>query len=405
MNEWKHKRKIVLGITGGISAYKSPEIVRALVKSGCDVEVVLTEDGERFVSPMVLSVLSGRRTWTQRDFLSDEYGWKIPHISLADWADAVLIAPCTAETISRIAQGSGKELLCSTVLATRSPVVVFPAMNVHMLNHPSTARNLEILKEMGMIVSEPETGSLACGYEGKGRLPAVDAILDEMWRAICPFKTLEGRNILVTAGPTWEFLDPVRFISNPSTGKMGYAMARTAWYRGGSVSFVHGPCSFGNLAGFSVYPVVSAEEMKRTVLSLADEMDYVVKAAAVGYYRAASFSERKIKREKEDILRLELVQNTDIAAALGERKKKGQILVGFAAESHDLVENASGKMKRKNLDFIAANDITGTDTGFGSDTNEVKLLGVDGTISEFSGTKDDVAEGIWNRILGEDLPR
>ncbi|MDD3391638.1 MAG: bifunctional phosphopantothenoylcysteine decarboxylase/phosphopantothenate--cysteine ligase CoaBC, partial [Synergistaceae bacterium] len=276
---------------------------------------------------------------------------------------------------------------------------------VHMLNPPSTARNLEILKEMGMTVSEPETGSLACGYEGKGRLPAVDAILDEMWRAICPFKTLEGRNILVTAGPTWEFLDPVRFISNPSTGKMGYAMARTAWYRGGSVSFVHGPCSFGNLAGFSVYPVVSAEEMKRTVLSLADEMDYVVKAAAVGDYRAASFSERKIKREKEDILRLELVQNTDIAAALGERKKKGQILVGFAAESHDLVENASGKMKRKNLDFIAANDITGTDTGFGSDTNEVKLLGVDGTISEFSGTKDDVAEGIWNRILGEDLPR
>ena len=171
------------------------------------------------------------------------------------------------------------------------------------------------------------------------------------------------------------------------------------------MSFVHGPCSFGNLAGFSVYPVVSAEEMKRTVLSLADEMDYVVKAAAVGDYRAASFSERKIKREKEDILRLELVQNTDIAAALGERKKKGQILVGFAAESHDLVENASGKMKRKNLDFIAANDITGTDTGFGSDTNEVKLLGVDGTISEFSGTKDDVAEGIWNRILGEDLPR
>ena len=200
MSEWKRKRKIVLGITGGISAYKSPEIVRALVRSGCEVEIVLTEDGERFVSPMVLSVLSGRRTWTQRDFLSDEYGWKIPHISLGDWADAVLIAPCTAETISRIAQGSGKELLCSIVLATRSPVVVFPAMDVHMLNHPSTSRNLEILKEMGMTVSEPETESLAGGYEGKGRLPAVDTILDDMWRAICPFKTLEGRNILVTRG-------------------------------------------------------------------------------------------------------------------------------------------------------------------------------------------------------------
>ncbi|MBL3538580.1 bifunctional phosphopantothenoylcysteine decarboxylase/phosphopantothenate--cysteine ligase CoaBC [Aminivibrio sp.] len=402
MPDWKRNRKVVLGITGGISAYKAPEIVRALVKSGCDVEVVLTSDGEKFVSPMVLSTLAGKRVWRQSDFLSDDTGWKIPHITLADWADVIIVAPCTAETLSNMARGAGKELLCSLLLAAGSPVVVFPAMNVNMFNHPATARNIEILKETGIIIADPETGSLACGYEGKGRLPSVEVILEEMWKALCPSKKLEGKNVLVTAGPTREFLDPVRFLSNPSTGKMGYAMARSAWYRGASITFVHGPAVFSNLGGFDVKSVVSAEEMKRTVLSLSEEMDYIVKAAAVGDFRAASFSDRKIKRANVDTLTVDLVQNTDIAAALGERKRQGQILVGFAAESHDLLLNASEKMRRKNLDFIVANDITASGSGFGTETNTVKLLSVDGSAEEFSGTKEDVAESVWSRILEED---
>ena len=402
MPDWKQKRKVVLGITGGISAYKTPEIVRALVKSGCDVEAVLTSDGEKFVSPMVLSTLAGKRVWRQSDFLSDDAGWKIPHITLADWADVVIVAPCTAETLSNMGRGAGKELLCSLLLATGAPVVVFPAMNVNMLNHPATARNMEILKETGIIIADPETGSLACGYEGKGRLPSVEVILEEMWKTLCPSKKLEGKHVLVTAGPTWEFLDPVRFLSNPSTGKMGYAMARSAWYRGASVTFVHGPAAFSNLSGFAVKSVVSAEEMKRTVLALSEEMDYIVKAAAVGDFRAASFSDRKIKRANADAVTVDLVQNTDIAASLGERKRQGQTLIGFAAESHDLLANASEKMKRKNLDYIVANDITASGSGFGTDTNSVRLLSRDGSADEFSGTKEDVAERVWNRILEED---
>ncbi len=401
MARWKNNRKIVLAVTGGISAYKAPEILRALVKAGCDVEVVLTAGGEKFVSPMVLSTLAGKRVWRQEDFLSDEMGWKIPHITLADWTDGVLIAPCTAETLSNIARGSGKELLCSLVLAARSPVIVFPAMNVNMLANPATAENCEVLRRRGIVVAEPDTGSLACGYEGKGRLPATEVILEELWRALCPSKSLEGKNVLVTAGPTWEFLDPVRFLSNPSTGKMGYAMARAAWYRGARVTFVHGPAEFSNLEGFSAKPVVSAEEMKREVLAASDEMDFIVKAAAVGDFRAASPSDKKIKREKLDSLTIELEQNADIAAALGERKRPGQVLVGFAAESHDLVENAAAKMKRKKLDFIAANDITASDAGFGADTNTVRLLDPGGGSEEFSGSKEEVADCLWKAILKE----
>lgn len=401
MARWKNNRKIVLAVTGGISAYKAPEILRALVKAGCDVEVVLTAGGEKFVSPMVLSTLAGKRVWRQEDFLSDEMGWKIPHITLADWTDGVLIAPCTAETLSNIARGSGKELLCSLVLAARSPVIVFPAMNVNMLANPATAENCEVLRRRGIVVAEPDTGSLACGYEGKGRLPATEVILEELWRALCPSKSLEGKNVLVTAGPTWEFLDPVRFLSNPSTGKMGYAMARAAWYRGARVTFVHGPAEFSNLEGFSAKPVVSAEEMKREVLAASDEMDFIVKAAAVGDFRAASPSDKKIKREKLDSLTIELEQNADIAAALGERKRPGQVLVGFAAESHDLVENAAAKMKRKKLDFIAANDITASDAGFGADTNTVRLLDPGGGSEEFSGSKEEVADCLWRAILKE----
>ena len=400
MVPWKTDRKILLAVTGGISAYKAPDILRGLVKAGCRVEVVLTEDAERFVSPMVLSTLAGRRVWQQRDFLSDDHGWEIPHIALADWADAILVAPCTAETLANTAHGQGQKLVGALLLAAHAPVCLFPAMNVHMLDNPATAANIALLRERGYIVVDPESGSLACGYEGRGRLPSTEVILEELWRAISPSRHLSGKKVLVTAGPTWEFLDPVRFLSNPSTGKMGYAMARAAWYRGADVSLVLGPSALHNLYGFSVVPVVSAEDMKREVLARSDDMDVIVKAAAVGDFRPASYSGEKIKRRDRDVLSIELEQNPDIAAALGERKRTGQLLVGFAAESHNLLENAKGKIAKKNLDFIIANDITAPASGFGTDTNTVRVIDAGGACITIEGTKEDVAEGIWDILLG-----
>ncbi|MDI9369966.1 MAG: bifunctional phosphopantothenoylcysteine decarboxylase/phosphopantothenate--cysteine ligase CoaBC [Synergistaceae bacterium] len=398
MPGWKRNRRAVLGIAGGISAYKAPEIVRALTKAECEVEVVLTEGGERFVSPLTLSTLAGRRAWCGRDFLSDDHGWRIPHISLADWAEIVVVAPCTAETLANTAQGRGKELLGSLILATRAPVLLCPAMNVDMLANAATSTNIETLKERGLFILDPDAGPLACGYEGKGRLPATEVIMEETWRILCPHDDLAGKRVLVTAGPTHEYLDPVRFIGNPSSGKMGLAVARAAWYRGAEVTLVLGPSSLTNLAGLDVVKVVSAEEMREVVMTRSGDADYIVKAAAVGDFRPASFADEKIKRGDRETTTIDLVQNTDIAAALGATKRPGQVLVGFAAESHDIVQNAVGKMGRKKLDYIVANDITDPRSGFGVDTNTVRILGADGASSVFTGSKEDVAEEIWNTI-------
>lgn len=398
MLKWKDKRRIVLGVTGGIAAYKAPEILRALVKAGCEVEVVLTESAEAFVSPMVLSTLAGRRVWRQRDFLSDENGWKIPHIHLADWAEVVIVAPCTAETLARLIEGKGEMLLDALVLASKAPILLFPAMNVHMLEHPATKNNVKRAAELGYKVIDPESGTLACGYEGQGRLPDTSVIVEEAWRALSPLRDYDGVSTLITAGPTWEFLDPVRFISNPSSGKMGFALARTAWYRGAHVQLVSGPVSLPYPHGISFRSVTTALEMRNAVIEEMENMDVIVKAAAVSDYRTAHTSEEKIKREGKDTLSLELVQNPDIAAEVGKRKGPHQILVGFAAESGHLVEHARGKMERKNLDLIIANDITATDAGFAADTNRVKIITREGDITDFEGSKEEVAWHIWNIV-------
>jgi phosphopantothenoylcysteine decarboxylase/phosphopantothenate--cysteine ligase len=398
MLTWKNKRRVVLGITGGIAAYKGPEILRALQRAGCEVEVVLTEGAESFVSPMVLSTLAGRRTWTQDDFLSQEKGWEIPHINLADWAELVIIAPCTAETLARLVQGRGESLLDATVLATKAPVLLFPAMNSHMLEHPATVRNIKEARAMSYTVVDPDEGSLACGYEGKGRLPAPSVIVEEAWRALSPRKDFAGVSVLVTAGPTWEFIDPVRFISNPSSGKMGFALARTAWYRGADVTLVSGPVSLPTPHGITYCPVKSAMDMYKAVIEKMDFAKIIIKSAAVSDYRAASIEMEKMKREGKDTLTLNLVQNPDIAAEVGARKSPDQILVGFAAESSHLVEHAKEKMLRKNLDLIVANDITATDAGFAVDTNRVKIIKKAGDWHELVGTKEEVAWGVLNTV-------
>lgn len=403
MLNWKRSRKVLLCVTGGIAAYKIPDLVSRLSKLDCEVEIILTKAAEALVSPLALSTLSGRRVWQQDDFLSEKRGFEIPHIHLADWAEVVAVAPCTANTAAGLAQGRGGSIVEAALLATRAPVVLFPAMNVHMFDHPATQQNLRILAERGVRVVDPEFGSLACGYEGKGRLPGTDLILEEIAWALSPRRDLAGRHILVTAGPTQEYLDPVRFISNPSSGKMGLAMARTAWYRGAEVRVVLGPVSgeamssAGGAHGLEIHNVVSALEMRDAVMENLGWADCVVKAAAVGDYRARTREEHKIKREKKDSLTLSLVQNPDIAAEVGTNKRADQLLIGFAAETDDLVKNARAKMERKGLDLMVANDVTAPGSGFGFDTNTIRLISRNDEV-QFSGSKEEVADSVWETV-------
>lgn len=386
---------MLFGISGGISAYKAPQIVRALRSYNCEVEIILTEAAEKFVTPLVLSTLAERKVWRQSDFLNPEEGWKIPHIKLADWAEVAVVAPATANVLRRAALGEAETLLGAALLATRAPVLIFPAMNVHMWEHEATQEHVGRLRELGYFVFEPEEGELACGYEGKGRLPSVDVILEEIWRSLCPKKDLKGKHVLVTAGPTWEFIDPVRFLSNPSSGKMGYAMARTAWYRGAEVVLVSGPVGLPQPHWAHLVSATSAEEMGRAVMEHLSWADVIVKAAAVSDFRAEERKSQKIKRQGRDKLDLQLVQNPDIAAAVGLNKRQDQLLIGFAAESEDLLENARSKMARKGLDMIVVNDITAPGAGFASDTNVVKVLDPKGAIAELKGSKEAVADAIW----------
>ena len=392
---WKKNRKAVLAVTGGIAAYKAPDILRALAKLGWDVEIALSEPASRFVSPLALGALSGKKVWTETDFLSPDRGPEIPHISLARWADVIIVAPATAASMARFAHGDASTLQGSLLLATRSPVVLFPAMNQAMWEHAATQANAKLCRELGYRVVEPDSGYLACGDEGRGRLPDTEIILEETFKALCPGKDLEGLQVLVTAGPTREHIDPVRFISNRSTGKMGTALARVAWYRGASVTVVAGgdvaPCY-----GSSFHHAETARDMFQLVMEQAPGKDIVVKAAAVGDYRPENVSDSKIKKEKHGSLSLKLTPNPDIAASLGEKKPQGTVLVGFAAETGDLKQNGLEKMRRKNLDLIAVNDISSTDSGFGTDTNRVHIMRNDGFSELVEGAKEFVADRIWS---------
>lgn len=403
MLEWKTNRKVLLGISGGISAYKIPDVVSTLKKYNSDIEVIMTRSASSFVTPLSLSTLTGKKTWMEEDFLSDQRGWKIPHISLADWAEVFVIAPATANVIRRAAFGEAETLLGATMLATRAPVVIFPAMNIHMWEHPATQRHVKMSGELGYIVIPPEEGFLACGYEGKGRLPKKEVILEILWRVLSPKRDLIGKKIIVTSGPTREFMDPVRFISNPSSGKMGYAVARTAWYRGADVTLIKGPTYLEPPFGVRTIDVTTAQEMYDAVLKESDGADIVVKAAAVGDYRFAHTLDQKLKREGRGRLEVILEENPDIAAEVGRRKRQGQILVGFAAESTEVVENALSKLNKKNMDMIVANDITAKGSGFESDTNSVTVICKTGRTSRLEGSKEEVAWGLWDIVEAEFL--
>lgn len=392
MLNWKTGRKILLCVTGGIAAYKIPSLVRLIRKSDCEVEIILTQSAKNFVAPMALETLSGKKVWTD-----DDFDGRIPHIKLASWADVLVVAPCTANTLAKFAHGLADNLLTSTLIASDRPVLVFPAMNDKMFDNPATQSNIETLKARGVRVVQPSSGELACGDSGKGRMPEPCEILHEIFRALC-VQDMAGKKVLVTAGPTHEYIDPVRYISNPSTGKMGVAMARAAWYRGADVRLIVGPVQVDSW-GLETVRVTSANEMMNAVMANLNWADYIVKAAAVGDYRAKEVSSLKIKREGKESLTLELVSNPDIAAEVGKSKRAGQVLVGFAAETDRISENARSKLARKNLDFILANDVTGKDSGFASDTNTVRLISHSGSEEIFSGLKDEISFDVWSRII------
>lgn len=400
--KWTHNRKVLLGISGGIAAYKTAELVRGLVKAGCEVEIILTDAASRLVSPLTLSTLSKRRVWVNDDLLSDESGWNIPHISLSDWADVMLVAPCTANVLRMAATGDASTLLGAAMLACTAPIVLFPAMNVHMWSNPATQNNARIVQEYGYTVIDPDSGDLACGYEGKGRLPSAQAILDEVWTALCPVRDFRDKKFLITAGPTHEYIDPVRFIGNPSSGRMGCALAAEARYRGADVVLVSGPSSERAPSGIRVRRVTSALEMLQACKEELPDADIIVKAAAVGDYRVKEFSAHKIKRHGSDAMTLELVQNPDIAFELSKSKSDRQILVGFAAETDDIEENARRKITDKGLDLIVANDVSEEGAGFAVDTNRVRMYFAEkhafAVPSEIAGSKQEVASGILDQI-------
>ena len=366
--------KVALGVTGGIAAYKAVEVLRGLQKAGVSAQVVLTRSARRFITPLTFEALSGQPVIT--DMFRSGQNWSIEHIHLAQEIGLLAVVPATANILGKFANGIADDFLSTLYLSCPAPVLLAPAMNVEMWNHPAVRANVDLLKKRGHIFVDPEPGMLACGMEGAGRLALVDRILSVMLDALRGGESLAGLKILVTAGPTIEDIDPVRFLSNRSSGKMGYALAQAACRRGAEVYLVSGPTALDPPAGVRTIPVRSAEEMHTAVWRLFPQVDMVIKAAAVADFRPAERAPEKIKKSGEAAT-LSLVPTEDILARLGATKKH-QILVGFSAETADLLEHARRKMARKNLDLMVANDISAGI--FGSDTSTVHILGPSGDI-------------------------
>ena len=369
-------KHIVLGVTGGIAAYKAVEVVSRLRKAGAHVHVIMTRGAQNFVTELTFREMSGEPVIT--DMWAKVTHYHVEHIALAQLADVILVAPATANVLAKAACGMADDMLTTTLLATKAPVFVAPAMNTAMYENPVTQENIARLRTRGVHIIAPASGQLACGTSGAGRLPEPVELVSVLERFFAAQKRdLAGRKIVVTAGGTHEPLDPVRFLGNRSTGKMGFAVAEAAAARGANIVLVTGPVNLATPAGVYRVDVLTAQEMHDAVLAQYADADAVIKAAAVADYRPKERAGQKIKK-KDGSLVLELVRNPDILKELGERKTH-QILVGFAAETERVLEYAAGKLKKKNLDFIVANDVSRTDAGFSADTNRVTILGADGT--------------------------
>jgi phosphopantothenoylcysteine decarboxylase / phosphopantothenate---cysteine ligase len=393
--------RVTVGVSGGIASYKAAELVRALQRQALEVHVVMTEAATRFVQPLTFSALSGHQVITS---LWDEANTApMEHIDEAQWTEALVVAPATANILAKFAHGIADDFLTTMFLATRAPVLVAPAMNVNMWEHPATQANLEILRQRGVHVIDPGSGDLACGMVGAGRMAEPEAIAEAVLNTLGHRNDLGSETILVTAGGTREALDPVRFLGNRSSGKMGYALAEAAHARGAKVILISGPSALYPPANCEVVKVTSAEEMREAVLGRMDEASIVVKAAAVADYRPIVVSEQKLKRTGP--VTLELAPTEDILAEVVRRRHPGQLIVGFAAETENLAENGRAKLLRKGADAIVVNDVSGDRTGIDSDVNAATFLTLSTSIDMPEMPKRKLADRILDEILALRRPR
>ena len=389
-------KTVLLGVTGGIAAYKAAALASALVKQHCAVEVVMTEHATKFVTPLTFEQLTGRRTMV--DTFDRNFSHQVEHISLAQRTDLVLVAPATANVCAKLAHGLADDMLTTTILACKCPKLIAPAMNTNMYENPVTQDNLDILRCYGWEVIEPASGRLACGAVGAGKMPEPEDLLQHVLRRLAMPQDMAGMKVLVTAGPTQEALDPVRYLTNHSTGKMGYAIARMAMLRGAQVTLVSGPTSIAPPPFVEVVPVVSAQDMFEAVSQRAEASDIIVKAAAVADYTPIGYSDDKVKKKDGD-LSIPLKRTTDILQYLGQHRRPGQVICGFSMETRDMLENSRAKLEKKNVDMICANNLKVAGAGFGVDTNVITLITKQGVEELPLLSKEEAASRILSSLL------
>ena len=387
---------VLLGVTGGIAAYKMANVASGLRKAGADVHVIMTENATQFITPLTFETLTNNRCVV--DTFARDFKYEVTHISLAKTADLIMIAPATANVIAKMAHGIADDMLTTTFMACTCPKIISPAMNTRMYENPITQDNLKILEHYGMEVIRPASGYLACGDTGAGKMPEPETLFEYILRTVGYPKDMAGKKVLITAGPTREAIDPVRYITNHSTGKMGYAIAKAAAYRGAEVTLVTGPVAIKPPMFVKVVPIESAEDMFQAVTGAAPEQDIIIKAAAVADYRPAVVGQDKIKKTDGD-MSIALERTKDILGWLGQHRTPGQFLCGFSMETRDMLENSRAKLARKNLDMIVANNLKVEGAGFGTDTNVVTIITKDSEKELPKMSKEQVADELLTQIL------
>ncbi|MEZ3437206.1 MAG: bifunctional phosphopantothenoylcysteine decarboxylase/phosphopantothenate--cysteine ligase CoaBC [Lachnospiraceae bacterium] len=389
-------KTVLLGVTGGIAAYKSAYLASLLVKAGASVRVIMTEHAKNFINPITFETLTGHKCIT--DTFDRNFEFHVEHVALAKKADVILVAPATANIIAKLAHGIADDMLTTTILASRAPKIIAPAMNTGMYENPVTLDNLKLLAEYGMGIIPPSTGRLACGDEGAGKMPEPDVLYEYVLRCLAYEKDMSGLHVMVTAGPTCEAIDPVRYITNHSTGKMGYSIARMCMLRGARVTLISGKTALIPPPFVEVIPVTSAKDMYDAVTAKSSEMDIIIKSAAVADYRPVHVAKEKVKKS-DSSLSIELERTDDILKYLGAHKKEGQFLCGFSMETENMLENSRKKLTQKNLDMIVANNLKMQGAGFGTDTNIVTIITPDSVTELALMKKDEVALKLIDTIL------
>lgn len=389
-------KTVLLGVTGGIAAYKSASLASKLVKAGAEVRVIMTENATNFINPITFESLTGHKCVI--DTFDRNFEFKVEHVALAQKADVIMIAPATANVMAKLAYGLADDMLTTTVLASKAPKIIAPAMNTGMYENPATQHNIEVLKSYGMEVITPASGYLACGDVGAGKMPEPEDLYEHILRACAYPKDMTGLKVLVTAGPTQESIDPVRYITNHSSGKMGYSIAKVCMLRGADVTLVSGPTSLAYPPFVDVVPVTTARDMYEAVTSRSDKMDIIIKAAAVADYRPSQIADEKVKKS-DDAMAIPLERTDDILKYLGEHKPEGQFLCGFSMETQNMLENSRKKLTKKNLDMIVANNLKVAGAGFQTDTNVVTLITKDSELELPLMEKEEVAHYLLDEIL------